>query len=78
MGKKAVTYSAIFGSLIFAQRGCDSFSNLVFNRTPRSCRQNRCVSALALYPFPSRSGKWIRARRKMQVPELQRHTLCGR
>ena len=31
---------------------------------------------LALYPFRFRdptTGKWIRARHRMQVPELQRH-----
>ncbi len=39
-------------------------------------RQNRRVPTLALYPFRFRdplSGKWVRARHKMQVPEMQRH-----
>ena len=34
------------------------------------------MATLALYPFRYRdtlSGKWVRARHKMQVPELQRH-----
>jgi hypothetical protein len=34
------------------------------------------VPTLALYPFRFRdplSGTWIRARHKMQVPEMQRH-----
>jgi hypothetical protein len=42
----------------------------------RPVRQNRGVSRLALYPFrfpDPLTGKWVRARHKMQVPELQRH-----
>ena len=34
------------------------------------------MAALELYPFRFRdplTGRWIRARHKMQVPELQRH-----
>jgi hypothetical protein len=38
-------------------------------------RQNRRMPKLELYPFRFRdplTGKWIRARHKLQVPELQR------
>jgi hypothetical protein len=38
-------------------------------------RQNCCVPTLELYPFRFRdplTGKWIRARHKMLVPEIQR------
>jgi hypothetical protein len=37
--------------------------------------QNRRVRTLVLYPFRFRdplTGKWIRARHKLRVPELQR------
>jgi hypothetical protein len=39
-------------------------------------RQNYLVPTLELYPFRFRdplTGKWVRARHKLQVPELQRH-----
>jgi hypothetical protein len=38
-------------------------------------RQNRQVPALVLYPFrfgDPLTGKWVRARHKLEVPELQR------
>ena len=38
-------------------------------------RQNRRMPRLEFYPFhfrDPRTGKWIRARHKLQVPELQR------
>ena len=38
-------------------------------------RQNRRVRTLVLYPFRFRdriTGKWVRARHKLQVPALQR------
>jgi hypothetical protein len=41
----------------------------------RSVRQNRFMLRLELYPFKFRdplTGKWIRARHKLQVPALQR------
>jgi len=39
-------------------------------------RQNRRVPTLEFYPFRFRdplTGKWVRARHKLQVPEIQRH-----
>jgi hypothetical protein len=41
----------------------------------RSWRQNQRMPTLELYPFrlrDPRTGKWIRARHKLQVPESQR------
>jgi hypothetical protein len=38
-------------------------------------RQNRRITTLVLYPFRLRdplTGKWVRARHKLQVPALQR------
>jgi hypothetical protein len=49
--------------------------NLLYWRSGGQKRQNRCVPRLALYSFSFRdplTGKWIHARHKMQVPELQR------
>lgn len=42
----------------------------------RPPRQNPCVPTLVLYPFRFRdplTGRWVRARHKMQVSELRRH-----
>ena len=42
---------------------------------PGSVRQNRGVRTLVLYPFRFRdriTGKWVRARHKLQVPAIQR------
>src|SRR5271155_6261081 len=44
--------------------------------SPRPSRQNRRMPTLQLYPFRFRdplTGKWVCARHKLQVPEMQRH-----